>query len=184
MNLIRNILWIIVLLPSISLANDKFITKIAIVDVESIFEHSVAINGMKKSISSISSNIQEELSAKETELKIIESDLVKEREILGETEFTKKVEEFNKKVSSAQQEMQHKKSALEQSHASALAEVHQNVIQIIAELSKKYSFNIALPSTQILYMDDSLNITPDVIDILNQRLSEVKINYEHKDKDC
>ena len=183
MNLIRNILCIILLLPSISLAQDKFITKIAVVDIESIFENSVAINGMKKSISALSNNIQEELSAKETELKVTESELVKEREILGEKEFATKVEEFNKKVSAAQQEMQHKKSALEQSHASALAEVHKNVIEIIAELSKKYSFNIALPSTQILYTDDSLNITPDVIDILNQRLSEVKINYEYKE-DC
>lgn len=182
MQYIRNIIWLVMLLPSTSFAEDKFLGKIAVVDVESIFEHSIAIADIKKSINIISNHIQEELSTKEAELKVIEADLIKKQKILGETKFADQVVGFNQKVSATQQEMQHRKSALEQAHASALAEVHKHTIEIISELSKKNNFNIVFPSTQAMYIDNNLNITSEVISILNERLKLVEIKYDYKEK--
>jgi outer membrane protein len=178
MDLIRSIFLLIIFSPAIAFADDKFIAKAAVVDIESILEHSTAIAHIKKSINIISDNIQEELSTKESELKVTESELIHKRGVLSEEEFNSMVVAFNKKVSDTQQEMQYKKSALEQAHSTALAEVYKNTTIIIGKISKKYGFNIVLPSTQVLFVENDLNITLDVISSLNERLKTVEVKYD------
>lgn len=151
--------------------------KIAIVDVEAVLERSVAVENIKKSINSISEKMQADLSAKEAELKATESELIKQRGILPEEDFNQKVADFNKKVSLIQQDMQTKKSSIERAHNAALSEVHKNILSIISELSKKYGIDVVLPSAQVLYAEDSLNITLEVIGLLNNRLKEVKVVF-------
>lgn len=159
-------------------SDSSFNAKAAVVDVESILEHSKAILHIKKSINIISEQIQNELSSKEVKLKQAEAELIEKRGVLSKEEFDKLVAVFNKKVSLTQQEMQNKKSALERAHADAIAKVHENTISVISDLSKKYGFNIVFPSSQVLFVDNSLNITHEVISNLNDRLQEVKVNYD------
>lgn len=163
---------------SIDDASNKFEAKAAVVDVESILEHSKAILHIKKSINIISEQIQSELSSKEIKLKQAEAELIEKRGVLPKVEFDKLVAAFNKKVSLTQQEMQNKKSALERAHTNAIAQVHENTISVISDLSKKYGFNIVFPSSQVLFVNNSLNITHEVISNLNERLQEVKVNYD------
>lgn len=160
------------------LSSNKFDAKAAVVDVESILEHSKAIMHIKKSINVISEQIQNELSAKEIKLKQAEAELIEKRGVLPKEEFDKLVADFNKKVSLTQQEMQNKKSALERAHGNAIAQVHEKTISVISDLSKKYGFNIVFPSSQVLYVNNSLNITHEVISNLNERLQEVKVDYD------
>lgn len=159
-------------------SSNEFDAKVAVVDVESILEHSKAIMHIKKSMNVISEQIQDELSAKEIKLKQAEAELIEKRGILPKEEFDKLVADFNKKVSLTQQEMQNKKSALERAHGNAIAQVHEKTISVISDLSKKYGFNIVFPSSQVLYVNNSLNITHEVISNLNELLQEVKVNYD------
>lgn len=179
MQWVRNLFFILIVLPVAAFASldKKFEARTAVVDVESILEHSLAIQHIKKSINRISDQIQSEMSVKELQLKKVEADLIKERGILDSEEFEKKVLVFNKKVSETQQEMQRKKNALEQAHAAAISEVHNNTIAVISELSKKYGFNIVFPSTQVLFVENDLNITLEVISNLNERLKVVEVKY-------
>ena len=179
MKFLRCIALLLVTIPIFALAEaeDKFLAKIAVVDVESILEHSLAIKHVKKSINEISDNIEREVTEKAMNLKSIEDALIKERVALGEEKFNKKVLEFNKKVSKTQKEMQSKKSALEEAHSKAIAQVHKSTIDVITELSKQYGFNIVFPSSQVLFVESNMNITLEVITKLNERLSIVDIKY-------
>lgn len=158
-------------------SSNGFDAKAAVVDVESILEHSKAIMHIKKTINLISEQIQSELSIKEIKLKQAEAELIEKRGVLSKEEFDKLVADFNKKVSLTQQEMQNKKSALERAHSNAIAQVHEKTISVISDLSKKYGFNIVFPSSHVLYVNNSLNITHEVISNLNERLQEVKVDY-------
>ncbi|MDA9163386.1 OmpH family outer membrane protein [Rickettsiaceae bacterium] len=161
---------------------NKFQAYIAVVDVESILENSQAITHIKKSIAEINKQIQKEFSEKELSLKSIETDLIQQRGVLSKEEYDAKVSEFNKQVSSAQQEMQKKKSALEQAHTTAISEVHNNTLAVISELSKKHNFNVVLPSAQVFFVENNLNITLEVITALNKRLKTVEVNYNPDSK--
>ena len=178
MKCLRWIFLLLIIVPSTSLAQEsKFVAKAAVVDVESILEHSLAIKHVKKSINEISDKIQRELTEKEINIKSIEAELIKQRGVLSEEKFNLKVLEFNKKVSQTQKEMQRKKSALEEAHSKAIAEVHKNTIEVITELAKEYGFNIVLPSSQVLFVESDMNITLQVITKLNERLSIVDVLY-------
>ena len=179
MKFLRCIALLLATIPIFALADaeDKFLAKIAVVDVESILEHSLAIKHVKKSINEISDNIEREVTEKAMNLKSIEDALIKERVALGEEKFNKKVLEFDKKVSKTQKEMQNKKSALEEAHSKAIAQVHKSTIDVITELSKQYGFNVVFPSSQVLFVESNMNITLEVITKLNERLSIVDIKY-------
>lgn len=156
---------------------NNFDVKVAIVDVQLILESSTAISGIRKSIDAISQDIQKYLTNKELEFKKIEEDLIKKRATLTEKAFEEEVSLFNKKVNDAQKEMQGKKTKLEQAHAKAVSKVHEVTIEIINDLAKKYNFNLALPSSQILFATGELNITSEIITLLNGKLKSVKVNY-------
>lgn len=162
-------------------AKRDFAVKIAVVDVEAIFEHSVAVKDLKEKINKINSSIQEEMSAKERDLKKAEEELIKQKGIISENDFQEKVTDFNKKVSKAQQLLQSRKASLDQAHSQAISAVHNASISIISELAKKYGFNIVLPSSQVLHVSNDLNITLEVITMLNNNLKTIELNYNPKD---
>jgi len=156
---------------------NQFYTKVAIVDVESVLENSLAIAHIKDFMNSISKQIHNDFSIKEQELKQSEAELIAQRGVLSTEKFEETVSEFNKKISMMQQEKQKKKSALDQAHLEAITDVHNNTVAVIKELSQNYGFNLVLPSSQILFAENNLNITLEVISKLNERLKIVEIKY-------
>jgi Skp family chaperone for outer membrane proteins len=163
---------------SVRADEDKYIAKIAVVDVESILENSLAISSIRKSIDELSVNIQKEVTEKEEAFKKYEEELIQKRDKLSSEKFDALVAEFNKNVSNVQKNVQLKKRALEQAHSKAIETVHEATISIIGELSKKYNVNIVLPSNQVLFVSNDLNITHEVVSNLNEKLKEVKIDLE------
>lgn len=159
----------------------NFEAKIAIVDVESILERSEALSDIKKSINSISEKIQQKLSEEEIKLKKLETRLIEKRGKIKKEEFENLMMDFNKQVSQTQNKMQKQKSALERAHTVAVDEVQKNIVAVISDLSKKYRFNIALPSSQVIFVTNHLNITHEVISNLNERLKTVQVDYDIND---
>jgi Skp family chaperone for outer membrane proteins len=159
-------------------AENKYTARVAVVDVQSILEKSLAVQSIRKSIDQISDTIQKEMSAKELEFKGAEEAIVKKRGVLSDDAFDKEVSAFQKKVSDAQRSIQEKRTKLEQAHTEAVSKVHENTIMIIDKMSKERGFNIAIPSSQVLYAIESLNITEDVIENLNAQLKSVPVNYK------
>jgi len=157
--------------------NNSFEVTVAIVDIQTIWEHSLAMQDIRKSIDAISNNIEKEMSAKEQELKKIEDDIIKKRGTIDETSFANEVNLFNKKINDAHSSVQDKKARLEQAHSKAVAVVHDTTIEIITALSGIRGFNMVLPSSQVVYAHSSLDITEDVIKQLNERLKKVKVSF-------
>src|SRR4051812_48771128 len=75
----------------------RFEVKVAIVDIQSILENSLAVQSIGKSIEGINQRIQEEILKKEAELKKIEDELIKKRSHLSEEAFEKEVSKFNQR---------------------------------------------------------------------------------------
>lgn len=152
--------------------------KVAIVDVQAVLENSLAVQNIKESIDLISQNIQKNITEKEAELKKVEENLIKKRGTLNEEAFGKEVSEFNQKVSHAQKDMQNKKNRLDQAHSVAVGKVYEEITNIINALATANNFELVLPSSQLLFAKNDLNITPEVIKLLNHKLKTVKVDYK------
>jgi Skp family chaperone for outer membrane proteins len=156
----------------------KYMAKIAVVDVQTILERSIAVQGIKKSIASISSGLHQEMSSKEKELQNAEKEIIQKRSILSEAAFDKEVQEFNKNVSNTQRMVQEKRAKIEQAHSEAMTKVHNATVAIIDKMSHEYGFNLVIPSSHVLYTTENLNITDEVLLRLNNQLKSVNVNYK------
>ena len=132
----------------------------------------------RKSINELTKTIEDEITEQEKEYKKRQQELLELQKTLNQEKFDSLVLKFNKNVSKIQKNIQQKKIALEQAHSQAIEVVHQKTISIIGNLAKKYSLDIVLPTSQVLYVKSELNITPEVISKLNNDLKEVPINYQ------
>lgn len=178
MILVRIFILLILSIPTfVFAANSLPNAKIAIVDIQSVLDNSIAIKHLRASIDAISEQFAKELSEKEIEFKEMEASLVKKRTSFKPEQFEKEVEGFYKKLSAFQHETQKKKEKLERAHSTAIEFVHEHTIKIVHEVSKERGFNITLPMSQTLYAADVLNITSEVTQRLNQKVTEVQIKY-------
>ncbi len=151
--------------------------KIAVVDVQTILDLSTAVIGIRASIEKISQDLQKEFSERESNLKLIEKKLIEKQETLSKENFEKEVLDFNKKVTEEQKILQEKKIRLEQAHSKAIGQVNEIAMKIIKDIAHKKQLNIVFPSTQLLYADESLNITEQVLLQLNQTLPSVEVKF-------
>ena len=157
--------------------------KIAVVNVTEVLEKSLAIHSINKQFEELTNNIQKLMTQKESELQFIEKDLIKEKEKLSEEEFEEKVQVFNKQIANLQELGRQNKNKLELVHSDAINEVHKAMLEIFDKLSNKYNFYVALPTSQVLFAKDCLDITDEVIELLNQNIKTVKITLDGAGKE-
>lgn len=151
--------------------------KIAVVDVFEILDNSVAVKKIKDNFEKIKQQTHKEFSEREIELKAEEDAILSKKGIISDELFEKERSKFYKKVSEIQREAESKKRKLEHAHSDAMTKIDKETISIIKDIAQKKKIALVLPSTQLLYSDEKLYITRDVIEKLNQTIQEVKIDY-------
>jgi Skp family chaperone for outer membrane proteins len=174
---IQLFVFMLLIQPFQMLADGKFEVRVAVVEIQLILEQSKAVETIRHKIDAINETIQKEVSLKEAEFKKDEEQLLKKRSTVTPVVFDQEVQKFEKLVSEAQRELQQKKSKLEHAHAEAIGKVHEVTIEIINELARKYKVNLVLPSAQVLFAAKELHITNEVIKLLNERITNVKVTY-------
>ncbi len=150
---------------------------IAIVDVQEILDKSTAVSAIRSNVDKINQDLQNEFSSQEQELKKIEASLIEKKSRISQEIFDKELITFNKKVSDAQKNIHNKKISLEQAHAKAMSEVNEVAMKIISDIALENKYYLILPSNQVLYADNKLNITEEVLSRLNKKLLTIDLKY-------
>ena len=150
----------------------------AVVDIQKIMRDSAAAKSARDQLKAKQDQFQSEIKTKEAGLKKEDEELAKQRSILAPDAFEQKVRTFREKASGVQRDAQMKQAQLTKAFNSALGEMQKTIVSIIAELAKEKGFATAVPSTQTLYYDPSLDITDEVLKRLNSRLTKITINFQ------
>jgi outer membrane protein len=157
--------------------NSNYLSKIAIVDVQYILANSLAIKDLRRQIESITQDLHTQMTDKELDLKKSQENLIGLKGQVPPLESEKQTSIFNKKVSEAQEYAQQQKIKLEKTNSDGILQVHNATIEIIKEVCKARSCSIVIPSSQLLYADPELNITLEVLERLNKKISTMKVNF-------
>lgn len=152
-------------------------SKIAIVNIQSIMRDSTAAKSIRTQLESKQKAYQAEISKKEEEMQKEEQSLGSQRETLSKEAFEKKVNAFRTKATSMQKDVQGKKATLDSAFEKALNDVQKVVNDIITELAKSKGFNVAIPSSQLLYAEPEMDITSEVLTKLNAKLPNVTVKF-------
>lgn len=162
---------------SLSLCTGAFAKemKLAVVDLQAVLEKAIVTESFKNQREKITQSIQSELSKKEVELKKDEDNLSAKKGKISEEEFAKKVQEFNRKVSSVQKDVSEKQEKVEAALSKSFEEIQTSVAKVVNKIAKKDKINLVLPKSQVMFADDNLDITLEVITELNKTIKKVDI---------
>ena len=116
-------------------------------------------------------------SLKEKEKKIQEEEkkIIQQKKIITPEEYKKKVTELRGKVSSLQQERNKLLESVAKERAKARQELLKNLNPILKDYMKEKKIRMVIDKKSILLVDENLNITKDIIKLLNQKLKSIKL---------
>ena len=153
-------------------------TSIGIIDINKILTESKAAIDATKQIEKIQKKSEEE-SKNEDDLIIKERErLIEQQSVMAPEAFEVKVADFEKKVQSYQIERQEKLRKLDQMVQNARAKILEEVKPIINEYAKSVGITVILEKNAVVMSADEMDMTDQVIKILNKNLPKIKVELE------
>ena len=174
-----NLIFIIItLFTSISLADKYPNTSIGIIDINKVLTESKAAKDATKQIEKIQVKSEED-SKKEDELIIKEREkLIEQQSVMAPEAFEVKVADFEKKVQSYQLERQEKLRKLDKMVQEARASILDEVKPIINDYANELGITVILEKNAVIMSADDMDMTDQVIKILNKSLPKIKVELE------
>ena len=131
-----------------------------------------AQNFLKKKLESGIANIKKkEKSVQEDEKKIIA-----QKKIISAEEYKKKVSELRNKVSQIQKERGKLLENVAKQRAKARTEILNNLNPIVKNYMNEKRIRMVMDKKNILLADETLDITKDIMSLLNQKLKSINLN--------
>lgn len=157
-------------------------SKIAVVNLQAVLRESTAAKSIRSQIDGKRASYQEQISKQEEKLRKEEQDIKNQVSVLSADALEKKKKEFAGKVADMKRSAQNKMNQLQQAYGKAMGEVQKTIFDIIKEMSKEKGFEVAIPTASLLYADESLDISQEILDRLNKKLSNVNVTIEESAK--
>lgn len=160
------------------MAADAPANQIVTVNIQQVMRDATAAQSVREQLESKQKTFQSELAKKEEELQKENQDLGKKRSVLSKQAFDEKAAAFSKKATDVQKEVQTKKATLDSAFEHALNDIQKVVTDVISDLAKEKGFQVAIPTSQILYGDPKLDISDEVLKRLNQKMPKLDVKFD------
>lgn len=150
---------------------------ISIIDTQVILEKSTAIQKVKEQLDKKAEEFKNESSNKEAYFKKKYEDLEKQKSVLAKEAFEQKNNDLAKEFSDTQKKIQENRNSLDKAYMEAMQEFEKTLTDIVKQEASKLGSKIALPKAQTLYSDPSLDITNNVLEVLNKKLPNISVKF-------
>lgn len=150
---------------------------LAVVNVQQIMKDSTAAQAARTQLQAKQKEFQDQISAKEKELQKEDQELAKQRSLMDQEAFKQKIAAFQQKAGQVQKEVREKRQTFTKAYENAIAQLHTKVTAIIDAMAKERGFKIAIPTSQILYAESSLDISAEVLARLNKQMPTLTVKF-------
>ena len=116
------------------------------------------------------------LKTKEKKIQEEEKKIIQQKKIISAEEYKKKVTELRAKVSSLQKERNTLLDSVAEQRSKARKELLKNLNPIVKSYMENKKIRVVLDKKSILLADENLNITNDIMDLLNKKLKSINLN--------
>ena len=131
-----------------------------------------AQNFLKKKLDSGIKKLKEE----EKGLQVEEQKIIKQKKLISAEEYKKSVTNLRQKVSKLQKDRNKLLKDTAELRSKARAELLKNLNPIIKEYMQEKKIRMVLDKKSLLLADENLDITKDILKILNNKLKSVKLS--------
>ena len=174
MSLIKKAFLIFVLstISSNLLANNS---KIVFIDMDKSLNNSIVGKSVNKKIGSIIEKNKLEKENLEKDIKADDEKISSQKNVLNDEEIKKMVNDLNKKIKNYQEIISEHKKNVQKIRVDSSAIILENLKPILSEYSDKNSISIVLQKKDVIIGKNELNITKDIIKILDNKLKKIDI---------
>ena len=116
------------------------------------------------------------LQDKEKKIQDEEKKIIQQKKVTDPEEYKKKVKELRNRVALLQKERDSLLDGVAKQRAKARNELLKNLNPIMKEYMKEKKIRMVINKSSILLADENLDITKDIISILNKKLKSIKLN--------
>lgn len=150
---------------------------IAVIDSQRVNREAAALKNARQQLEQFRFNFQSEIAKEEEKLRAEEQEIARQRSVLSPEAFEQRRQAFQAKVVDLQKRIQERSQSLEKMLNGVREQVTIQVIEILKGLATERGFNMVLDRAQVqIFIGDSIDITPEVLKRLDQRLPTVKVN--------
>ena len=144
--------------------------KIGYVDVQRVGNSSNSGRLAKEKFQAEVKRVEAGLRKKEKELERMKSDLEKKALLLNEKERRNLERDYQRRVRSYQIKMRDHQEELREREKESVMRVLKGIHQVVLELGKKEKFSFIMSKAQLLYADQTVDLTDRVIKLINSRI--------------
>ena len=149
-------------------------TKIAYIDMEFIFNNSNAGKKLTESLNKININNKKFFDKKEDELKKKELKIISQKNILEDSQIEEQLKNLQSEANIYRNEKIKKINEFNKKKNVASEQLFKSIEPILIEYSNKNSISIFLQKKNIVIGKSELNKTNEILEIVNQKITEIK----------
>ena len=149
---------------------------IAVVNMQAIVGESLAAVKVKEFIENKKVEFTTEIQKEEQQLKSMQEELGSQRSILPPDEFAELEGNFRKRVEKLQKMVAEKNQLLEDILSKSVQIIQNEAIKIITEIGKEKNLALTLDTSSVVIAANSINISKNVITLLNINLPTLNMN--------
>ena len=171
-----NIKIIFFLLIFINLIAGTVRSEIVYINMEKLFKESMVGISLNKQITEINNLNEKNIKKLEIEIKSEDENINSQKNILNEDELKKKISILNVKIKDYQSLIKKNKDNLNKKRIEGTNIILNNLKPILSEYSEKNSISMVLQKQNVIIGKKELDITKDIILILNEKIKKIDIN--------
>ena len=164
--------FLFLIFSNYSYAEEKFVY----LDVNFLLTESESGKYINNELNKINDNNIEEFKKIENSIKTQEDNLLKQKNILKEEEFNSKLKKLREKYKSYQELKKKKNNDLKKLRDDAVNQILKIINDVLTQYSTKNNISLVIEKKNVIIGKTELDITKDILNILNKKIKKVEIN--------
>ncbi len=165
--------------PLKAFAQTDGLAGIAVIDTERATKEATAFISLNQQMQERSGMFEEEIRQIQNQLQEEEQQLEGQRALLSNEAFQERVQAFQARVNEAQRGVNERKRLLDEAYVFGRQQIKQELRTILLQLAEERGYRLILnwevTDTMVIFADQSLDITNEVVALLNERLPSVSL---------
>ena len=117
---------------------------------------------------------------KEGKLKQEEDSLIAKKDLLSAEGFKQEEEKLQKKIDDFKDFVIEKNNILQEALQDAIKIIEEKIKESITEIAQQKKYSIIFPEGSLVYYEENLDITNDVLNLVNSKIEVVDIKFSNK----
>ena len=149
--------------------------KIVYLDTNYLLTQSDVGKYVNSKLKKINDNNVKEFKETELNIKSIEEDLLKQKNILKKEDYEKKISDLKNKYNSYQEQRNKKNAELTQLRNKVGNEILNHINEILTNYSKNESISLIIEKKNVVIGKTDLDVTSDIMSLLNKKIKKIEL---------